>query len=78
MMSGYIEPSVFGVGRIVGVGDVMTWEVPMTADVRVLPDHTLVRTAEGRVYRLVAVDGEVREAPMTTAQRSHVLALFGG
>jgi hypothetical protein len=76
-MTGYVEPTVRGEGRVVGVGDAMTWEIPATADVRVLPDYTLVRTPEGRVHRLLSINGEVREAPMTGEQRWAVLAMFG-
>lgn len=70
------DPSIHGL-RVVGVGDTMTFDVPTDADVRVLEDHTLVRTRQGTVHRLVAHEGRVVEAPMTTAQRSHVLEIFG-
>lgn len=57
-------------------GDALTWSIPLDADVRVLDGYTLVRSSEGRVYRLIVRDGEVRDAPMSTEQRSHALALF--
>jgi hypothetical protein len=63
--------------RVVSVGGTMTTEVPPSADVRVLPGYTLVKTAEGRVLRLIERGGEVVEAPMTTTERWHVLAMFG-
>lgn len=64
-------------GRVVSVGDALTWAIPLDSEVLVMPTYTLVRSREGRVYRLVERDGEVRESPMTTEQRSHVLDLFG-
>lgn len=75
-MSGYIEPSIQGVGRVVSVGAALTWSIPLDSEVIVQPTFTLVHSREGRVYRLVERDGEVREAPMTTEQRSHALDLF--
>lgn len=75
-MSPYSEPSIRGVGRVVSVGDALTWSIPLDADVRVLDGYTLVRSSEGRVYRLIERDGEVHDAPMSTEQRSHALALF--
>lgn len=68
-------PSIHGI-RVVGVGDLLTHAVPTDADVRVMDGFTLVCTRQGAVHRLVAVGDEVREAPMTTEQRSHVLELF--
>lgn len=76
-MSAYNEPSIGDVGRVVGVGDTMTFDVPTDADVRVMDGFTLICTREGTVHRLVAHEGRVVEAPMTTAQRSHVLEIFG-
>lgn len=70
------EPSIHGV-RVVGVGDLLTQAVPLDSDVRVLAEHTLICTREGTVHRLIAREGRVVEAPMTTAQRSHVLEIFG-
>lgn len=75
-MSAYSEPSIRGVGRVVSVGGSLTWEIPPDADVRVMDGYTLVRSSEGRVYRLIERGGEVREAPMTTDQRSHALDVF--
>lgn len=68
-------PSIHGV-RVVGVGDTMTYDIPLDADVMVLEGYTLVCTRQGTVHRLVAVGDEVREAPMSAEQRAHVLELF--
>lgn len=75
-MSTFAEPSVNGI-RVVGVGELMTHGVPLDANVLVLEDHTLVLTRQGTVHRLIENDGRVAEAPMTSAQRSHAIALFG-
>ncbi len=75
-MTADVEPSIRGVGRVVSVGGALTWSIPLDSEVIVQPNFTLVRSREGRVYRLVESGGEVREAPMTTEQRSHALALF--
>ncbi|MEV8173922.1 hypothetical protein [Microbacterium sp. NPDC079176] len=76
-MSAYNEPSIRGVGRVVSVGGALTWSIPLDADVRVMDGYTVVRSSEGRVYRLIERDGEVHDAPMSTEQRSHALDLFG-
>lgn len=70
------EPSIRGI-RVVGVGDLQTYGVPLDADVRVMDGFTLVCTRQGTVHRLVAVGDEVRESPMTNEQRSYALDLFG-
>jgi hypothetical protein len=75
-MSTHSEPSIRGVGRVVSVGDALTWSIPLDADVRVMSAFTLVRDSTGRVYRLIENNGDVREAPMTTEQRNHALDLF--
>lgn len=75
-MSAHIQPTISGVGRMVSVGGSLTWDIPYDAEVMVQPSFTLVRSREGRVYRLVERGGEVREAPMTTEQRTHALSLF--
>lgn len=75
-MSGYVEPSIHGV-RVVSVGNSETHGVPLDADVRVLDGFTLICTSHGTVHRLIARDGRVVEAPMTTEQRGHALAIFG-
>lgn len=76
-MSADIEPSIRGVGRVVSVGGSLVWSIPLTSEVIVQPTFTLVRSAERRVYRLIEREGEVRESPMTTEQRSYALDLFG-
>lgn len=75
-MSADTAPSIHGVGRVVSVGGALTWSIPMTSQVIVQPSYTLVRDSTGRVYRLIEHKGDVREAPMTTEQRSHALDLF--
>ena len=65
------------VGRVVSVGDALTWSIPLDSEVLVMPTYTLVRSREGRVYRLIERDGEVHESPMSSEQRAHVLDLFG-
>ncbi|WP_350352501.1 hypothetical protein ABS642_05170 [Microbacterium sp. A8/3-1] len=75
-MSADVRPTISGVGRVVSVGGSLTWDIPYDAEVVVQPTFTLVRSREGRVYRLVERGGEVREAPLNTEQRSHALTLF--
>lgn len=65
------------VGRVVSVGGSLTWEIPLTSEVIVQPAITLVKDGTGRVFRLIERDGQVVESPLTTAERWHVMALFG-
>ena len=75
-MSAYPNTSVSGI-RVVGVGDAMTYGVPLDADVRVLDGFTLVCTREGTVHRLVVRGDQVVEGSLTTEQRNQALAMFG-
>lgn len=63
--------------RVVGVGSALTHGVPLDADVLVLDGFTLVCSSDGAVQRLIERNGEVVEAPMSTEQRWHALAMFG-
>lgn len=63
--------------RVVSVGDSMTAQVALDAEVIVQPTFTLVRTRETGIRRLVERDGEVLDVPLDNAEYNYAAALFG-